>query len=641
MTVLSLQAIELSFGTAQVLHGANLDVQTGERVALVGQNGAGKSSLLRVATGELQPDGGQRMVQRGARVGYVAQHPLTRQHTVWEEAREVLAQADMWEQRVLTLRAQMAHATDEHALTALAQACDEAQRQFEAAGGYAVNATVRRVLHGMSFPEPVHGMSVQALSGGQKTRLQLAKLLLQEPDVLILDEPTNYLDMETVEWLEDYLESYKSAILVVSHDRYFLDRATQITYELTRGKTIRFPASYSAFAQWKEEERTRQQDAFEEQQAVIAKMEDFIARNLVRATTTKRAQSRRKALDKIERLERPGSVKDATLQFPVRVTTGQDVLTLQGVRVEQSGRTLFPPLNVSIYRGERIALLGANGVGKTTLLRALNGQFPHSGRIRVGTQVEMAYYAQELEGMDGDQTVLQHLWNAFPKCSETEIRTRLGHVLFHGDDVYKPCAVLSGGEKSRLALAKLSLIQANVLLLDEPTNHLDLQSKEVLEDALLAYEGTLLFVSHDRYFINRLATRIIFLTPDRIVDMTGDYDDWLDHVRTERAQAQADATPVHALPDVSENQASWALRKRLKADLRQRRDRLRKTEEQITSAEAQKGTLETQLAAGDTYEDRVLADRLQREYTSITEHLEELYEQWAQLAADMEEAVDD
>jgi len=641
MTVLSLQSIELSFGGVQVLHGANLEVQTGERVALVGQNGAGKSSLLRVATGEMLPDGGQRMVQRGARVGYLAQHPLKRQHTVWEEAREVLAQADIWEQRVLTLREQMAHATDEHALTALAQACDEAQRQFEDAGGYAVNATVRRVLHGMSFPEPLHGMSVQALSGGQKTRLQLAKLLLQEPDVLILDEPTNYLDMETVEWLEDYLESYKSAILVVSHDRYFLDRATQITYELARGKTIRFPASYSAFAQWKEEERTRQQDAFEEQQAVIAKMEDFIARNLVRATTTKRAQSRRKALDKIERLERPGSVKDASLQFPIRVTTGQDVLTLQGVRVEQGGRSLFPPLNLGIYRGERIALLGANGVGKTTLLRALNGQFPHTGRIRVGTQVDIAYYAQELEGMDSDQTALQHLWNAFPKCSETEIRTRLGHVLFHGDDVYKPCAVLSGGEKSRLALAKLSLLQANVLLLDEPTNHLDLQSKEVLEEALLAYEGTLLFVSHDRYFINRLATRIIFLTPDRVVDMTGDYDDWLDHVRTERAQAQADATSVHAPPDVSENQASWELRKRVKADLRQRRDRLRKTEEQITSTEAQKGALETQLAAGDIYEDRVLADRLQREYTTITEQLELLYEQWAQLAADMEEGVDD
>lgn len=634
MAVISLQAIALSFGGEQVLTGANLDVQPGERVALVGQNGAGKSSLLRIVTGELQADSGLRAVQRDARIGYLAQQPLTLGRTVWDEARSVLAEADHWERRVLSLREQMVEATNEQALATLAQACDEAQRQFEAAGGYAANATVRRVLHGMSFLESAHGLSVHALSGGQKTRLQLAKLLLQEPELLVLDEPTNYLDMETVEWLEAYLETYRSAMLIVSHDRYFLDRVTHITYELERGRTLRFPASYSAFAQWKEEERARQQEAFEEQQTVIAKMEDFIARNLVRATTTKRAQSRRKALAKIERLERPGSAVEASLQFPIRVATGRDVLTLQGVRVSQGGRELFPPLTTAVYRGDRIALLGANGVGKTTLLRALYGELPHTGKIRFGTQVEMAYYAQELEGMDGEQTVLEHLWSAFPKCTETEIRTRLGHVLFHGEEVYKACAVLSGGEKSRLALAKLSLTQANVLLLDEPTNHLDLASKEVLEEALLSYEGTLLFVSHDRYFINRLATRILVLTPNSVTDFTGDYDDWLLYAREQSAKLPS--CPSTAERDLSDNQISWEQRKRIKADLRGRRDRLQKTEQQIAALEADKEALETQLAARDTYEDLALATDLQKRYSDAVQALEQLYEDWAQLAAELE-----
>ncbi|MCY0876287.1 MAG: ABC-F family ATP-binding cassette domain-containing protein [Firmicutes bacterium] len=639
MTMLSLQAIALSYGGDQVLTSANLEVQSGERVALVGPNGAGKSSLLRIVTGELQADSGQRTVQKGARIGYLAQQPLTHEKTVWEEARAVLAQADIWEQRVLSLREQMAQASDDKALATLAQACEEAQRQFENAGGYAVNATVRRVLHGMAFPESLHELPVKVLSGGQKTRLALAKLLLQEPELLVLDEPTNYLDMETVEWLENYLESYSSAILVVSHDRYFLDRVTHITYELERGRTIRFPAPYSLFAQWKEEERARQADAYEEQQAMLAKMEDFIARNLARATTTKRAQSRRKALEKIERLERPLQRSEASLQFPIRVATGRDVLALQGVRVVQGGRELLPPLNLSIYRGERVAVLGANGVGKTTLLRTLYKQSPAGGKIRLGTQVEMAYYAQELEGMDNEQTVLDYLWNAFSRCSETEIRTRLGQVLFEGEDVYKPCAVLSGGEKSRLALAKLSLTQANVLLLDEPTNHLDLAFKERLEDALLAFEGTLLFVSHDRYFINRLATRILVLTPDGITDVAGDYDDWLAYTR-----AQATTTPTLQSPsssELSDNQISWEQRKRLKADLRQRRERLQKTEEKIAVLEEEKAAVEAQLADSTTYDDRDLADRLQKQYTDVTEALDQLYEEWTTCAAQVEEAAAD
>jgi len=635
VTVLALSEVRLSLGGSEVLCGAALEVQAGERVALVGPNGAGKSSLLRVATGEWQADAGQRMLRKGARIGYLTQHPLSGERTVWQEARAVFAVADEWERRTTELRAQMALATDEDALAALARLSEEAQRSFEQLGGYAIPAMVRRVLHGMAFPEPLHELPVTALSGGQKTRLQLVKLLLQEPDLLVLDEPTNYLDMDTVQWLESYLENYRSALLVVSHDRYFLDRVTTITYELTRGRTLRFPAPYSAFAEWKEQEQDRQTDAFDEQQALIAKMEDFIARNLVRATTTKRAQSRRKALAKIERLERPDSVKAAVLRFPISKESGRDVLALRAVTITRGTRNLFAPLTLALYRGERIALLGPNGVGKTSLLRALAGQLPYDGGIRLGQHVQLAYFAQELEGVDGEESVLHHLWNSYPTRTETEIRNRLGQVLFRGEDVYKSCSVLSGGEKSRLALAKLAMQEANFLLLDEPTNHLDLPAKEVLEEALLDYSGTLLFVSHDRYFINRVATRILSLSPDGLSDIPGDYDDWL---ASQRALSLAKREMADLAQDErSDNQVDWEQRKRQRTEERRQKERLQKVEQQVAASEERKTALEAQLADNATYEDRLLTDRLQSEYTATQEQLDELYAEWAELAAALDQ----
>lgn len=633
MTALSLNGIKLTLGGNDILCGADLVVQPGERVALVGPNGAGKSSLLRIVTGEWQADAGERTVQKGTRIGYIAQHPLLPEHTVWAEARSVFAHADALETRLLSLRQQLGATSQDAELASIARAIDETEHAFADAGGYAIDAQVRRVLHGLSFPEPLHALQVSALSGGQKTRLQLAKLLLQEPDLLVLDEPTNHLDIDTVEWLETYLQSYPCALLVVSHDRYFLDRATAITYELDRGRTLRFPASYSEFAQWKEEERERQLEAFDEQQALIARMQDFINRNLVRATTTKRAQSRRKALAKIERLESPVERKTAHLNFPVGVTSGREVLTVKDLSIVRGERTLFPPLTAQIRRGDRVALLGPNGVGKTSLLHALLEQLPHTGSIRIGTHVSIAYFAQELQGFDGDQTVLEALWSAYPRLSETEVRTRLGHVLFHGDAVYKPCSVLSGGERSRLALARLALTEANLLLLDEPTNHLDLPSREMLETALDDFEGTLLFVSHDRYFINRLATRIMALAPDGVTQMDGDYDDWLAAMR---AQAERERDNRVSGRERSVNQTDWELRKRQRAETQRRRDRLQKVEAEIASAEGAKASLESQLTHNDTYLDIALAERLQRQFAEIDECLLTLYTEWEALSEAVE-----
>jgi ATP-binding cassette subfamily F protein 3 len=533
--LLQLSGISKSYGATPVLTNISFHVLERERIGIVGVNGAGKSTLLAIIAGELTPDAGTVNRRKGIRIGYLAQNGgLNSERTIWEEMRAVFADVLEMERELRELEIRIADpkemedaARHEELLSRYAALAD----RFRDRGGFGIDNRIRSVLHGMGFGAYPPDTPVAALSGGQKTRLALARLLLQEPDLLILDEPTNHLDIETLSWLEDYLRGYPGAILAVSHDRYFLDALADGIIEIERHAAKRYTGNYSRYIERKAAEYEAALKAYEHQQEEIARMEDFIRRNIARASTSKRAGSRRKMLERMERIERPaGDVKRAAFAFEIDRQTGVDVLEVRdlAVRFEGSDRPLFRNVSFRLQRGETVALAGPNGVGKSTLLKALLGMIrPESGTIRFGANVKIGYYDQEQANLHPDNTVLDEVWNAFPHLEEVRIRTVLGHFLFSGEDVLKKIASLSGGEKARVALAKLMLERANVLILDEPTNHLDLYSKEVLESALADFEGTLLFISHDRYFLNKMAERILELTPDGVRVWLGNYDDML------------------------------------------------------------------------------------------------------------------
>lgn len=630
MIILSLTDIHVSYGVRTILQGASLEVHAGEKVALVGANGAGKTTLLKVATGEQETDAGTRSVRKDTRIGYVAQALSDESDTtVWQEARSIFSYVDALEAKLARLHEALGQVTTASPPPDLAQDYENTLAAFTMAGGYEVDSRVRKVLSGMRFDARLQLLPIIHLSGGQKTRLQLAKLLLSEPDLLILDEPTNYLDMETVQWLETHLEQYKGALLVVSHDRYFLDRVARTTYDLQNGRSIRYPGNYSTFAELKTQREIELLQSYEQQQTEIARMEDFIARNIVRASTTKRAQSRRKALERMEMVERPAQTRSAVLRLSTGQPSGKIALRLNEVTVQFTDTPLFPPLTVQIQRGEHIAILGQNGVGKTSLLKGLMGEQSLLGDVRFGTGVTLSYYDQEQHVLNSSLTVIEQLWQHFPQKTETEIRTRLGQLLFSGDDVFKPVMALSGGERSRLALATLSFSEANFLLLDEPTNHLDLPSKEVLEEALLEYEGTLIFVSHDRYFINRIATRILYFTPDAIMDHMGDYDDFLGVWEQTRTQvATQGAAPK------SEANEERLRRKQQRNSERQRQERIAQLESQVEEIEKQKAAIEALLSLNTTYDDPQTATQQSKIHQKLQVQLDELYDEWTRLSDD-------
>lgn len=636
MSLLSLIDIHKSYGTTVILQGANLDIEPRDRVALIGKNGAGKTTLIEIAAGVSEGDQGLRNLKRSIKVGYIKQD-RTAEHdvTLWQEARSAFAYVDELQNKLTELTQKLATLTNQEPDQELVASYEQAQHDFEKADGYSVDTNVRRVLSGLSFDASFYDKKTSELSGGQRTRLELARLLLEAPDLLILDEPTNYLDMATSQWLEGYLDSYAGALLVVSHDRYFLDRTTTITYELVDGKTTRFPGNYSVYVQLREQRDSQLQEAYLKQQETIDKLEDFIAKNLVRASTTKRAQSRRKVLEKMDRISAPKTEKTSFLQFPILVSSGREVLELQQFAVTFSEQALFKPISLQVRRQEHVALLGDNGTGKTSLLRALQGEVGHTGKVRFGTNVQVAYFAQEQVINHPERTVLESLWSAYPTQTETEIRTHLGHLLFRAEDVYKPVGALSGGERSRLFLAHMSYTGANFLLLDEPTNHLDLTTKEVLEEALLAFEGTILFVSHDRYFINRIATRVIELTPHGLFDYDGDYDDYL-RIKREREALEQSVQDAHSTLK-KEAQEDRQKRKQTKMVIKQRRDRFSRVESTIESMEAEKTALEEALASQDTYADADKALTLTLKYSQLQENLQQLYDEWSSLAEQLEE----
>ncbi len=644
MILVQANDIRKSYGTDVILDGVSIVVQDRERVGLIGPNGAGKSTFLKIIAGENSADSGTIHISKETTVGYLAQTSrIDSEQTIWNEMITVFADVYRIEAKMRDLERMMADPAVYEQEAKYNQLTDEyarLQQEFTDQNGYAVEAKVRSILHGLDFPEAMHSRLVNSLSGGQKTRLQLGKLLITQPDLLILDEPTNYLDIKTLTWLEDYLKSYPGALLMVSHDRYFLDSLINVIYEMERGRTRRWKGNYSDYLEQKAADLEQQQKRYDQQQSEIAKLEDFVRRNIARATTTKRAQSRRKMLERIDRLDRPALTQEqASFSFNIDKQSGNEVLVVEGVALGYADKVLSANLNLSVYRGERIALIGPNGIGKTTLLKAINNRLqPLQGRVKLGTNVSLGYYAQEQEDLTPSKSVLNEVWDAYRNLEQTRVRTVLGNFLFSGDEVTKPIGALSGGEKSRVALAKLMLLNANFLILDEPTNHLDLLSKEVLENALDDYPGTLLFISHDRYFVNRLATRVVELSADGITSYLGNYDDYvekkaeLEAERKEREEALASTAKKQDVP-ADDYQLRRQLEKEQKRLEKKRVERLAKVESRIEELEELIQTLEADLCLPEVFNDHLLAAAKNEQLEAARSELESLMEEWADLEA--------
>ncbi|WP_435922184.1 ABC-F family ATP-binding cassette domain-containing protein [Paenibacillus sp. DYY-L-2] len=651
-----LQATDITklYGVTTILGGISLQVLERDRIGLVGVNGAGKSTLLQILAGELTPDGGQIFKAKETRVGYLAQNSgLQTDRTIWEEMLDVFSELTETEQELRRMEQQIADpalAHDEKSYQDLLERYAQKSDWFKDHGGYEIETRIRSVLHGMGFGSFPPDTIISTLSGGQRTRLALARILLQAPDLLMLDEPTNHLDIQTLTWLEDYLRSYSGALLVVSHDRYFLDRLVTAIVEIERHQSRRYTGNYSRYIELKAAEYESQMKLYEKQQDEIARMEDFIRRNIVRASTTKRAQSRRKALEKMDVIDRPlGDLKRASFSFEAEVMSGKDVLHVDGLAYafEPGGTPLFKDVSFNLWRGETVALIGPNGIGKSTLLKMLTGDLkPTAGTITWGTKVKIGYYDQEQSHLNPDNTVLEEVWSAFPHMEEARVRSVLGNFLFSGEDVLKKIKALSGGEKARVALSKLMLQQANVLILDEPTNHLDLYSKEVLESALLDYDGTLLFISHDRYFLNKMAERIEELHPNGAEHFLGNYDDYLakkqelQEIAAEQngsgavkpAGNQDRNAIASASPSDKSGAANYEADKQAKRQERSRLRKMEQLEQTIAELEETISALEAELMEPEVYQNY---EALQQRQSEIDKHKAELaaaYEEWESLA---------
>jgi ATP-binding cassette subfamily F protein 3 len=665
-----------------VLKDASVIVQSGDRVALVGANGAGKSTLLRILMGEESVDSGDVSIAKGTTIGYVSQFVHADcDDTVFEYVAATFEEIFRLESRLRQLELDMAKPEiyeDARKFAEISAAYDRLQKEFTDKDGYATESRIRKVLAGLNFPSEMHGMKVQSLSGGQKTRLSLARLLAWQPDILVLDEPTNYLDTDTLTWLEDFLQTYSGSILMVSHDRYFLDKVATVIYELDAGTTTRYVGNYTAFVEEKAARFESDLKRYEAQQKEIARMETFIQKNIARSTTTKRAQSRRKMLERMVRLEKPSTqTPKMALRFTCKRTSGKDVLRISNLVIGYPDKVLAGPIDLYVPRGERIAIIGPNGIGKTTFLKAIAGRNePLRGEIQWGTHTDIGYYDQEQSDLDEHKTVLSQIHDEFPMLNLTTVRTALGRFLFRGEDVNKPVAALSGGERSRLALCRLMLTESNVLILDEPTNHLDLLAKEVLEDALEEYEGTLIFVSHDRYFIDALATTVLVMSENGLKSYIGNYSDYLrkraDEEKWDAADessvgtgAKSGATAAGGAKSSSAQHPSQTLgtettnsgptgslgpsstaapstpssggrRVVRSADLRKLRDKVAQIEAQIEANETRQSEIHQLLCDATVTQDVAKTIELNQELESLMKLHETLLSEWENVAAELE-----
>ena len=631
MIILQANKIERSFAGEVLFDNISLQVDERDRIALVGKNGAGKSTLLKILVGEEEPTSGEINKKRDLSLSYLAQDSrFESSNTIYDEMLHVFDDLRKTERTLRQMELDMGEKTGAD-LEKLMQDYDRLSEEFRQAGGFTYEADIRAILNGFKFDESMWQMKIEELSGGQNTRLALAKMLLEKPNLLVLDEPTNHLDIETIAWLENYLVNYSGALLIVSHDRYFLDKVATITLDLTKHSLDRYVGNYSSFVEQKEQKLLTEAKNYEKQQKEIAALEDFVNRNLVRASTTKRAQSRRKQLEKMERLDKPeAGTKSAHMTFHSDKTSGNVVLTVEEAAVGYDDQVLSEPINLDIRKMNAVAIVGPNGIGKSTLIKSIVGQIPFiKGEARFGANVEVGYYDQTQSKLTPHNSVLDELWNDFKLTPEVEIRNRLGAFLFSGDDVKKTVGMLSGGERARLLLAKLSMENNNFLILDEPTNHLDIDSKEVLENALIDFDGTLLFVSHDRYFINRVATQVLELSEEGSTLYLGDYDYYLEKKAELEAlaAAQAEAVPTASMEEVTSN--DYHLQKQNQKELRKITRRIEQLEAEMEELDQKIQAITESMHSTNDAEDLV---QLQSNLDQLTIQQEAVMKEWAELA---------
>ena len=634
--ILACQNIEKAFGTNEILKNASFHIEEREKTAIVGINGAGKSTLLKIIMREIKADSGDVIIAKGKTIGYLAQHEaVSSGNTIYDELLEVKRSLIDMEKRLRQMEQDM-KSLEGAALTELLETYNRLSTDFEHQNGYSYRSELVGVLKGLGFREEDFSKKVETLSGGQKTRVALGKLLLSKPDIILLDEPTNHLDMNSIAWLETYLLNYSGAVIIVAHDRYFLNRVVTKVVEIDNGHVTTFLGNYSAYAEKKKQLREtalkawmNQQQEIRHQQEVIAKLKSFN-----REKSIKRAESREKMLDKIEILEKPTEVNDEIrIKLEPRVISGNDVLTVEGLAKSFGNNHLFSDLNFEIKRGERVAIIGNNGTGKTTILKIINSVIPaDAGSFTLGSKVKIGYYDQEHHVLHMEKTLFEEISDAYPTLTNTQIRNVLAAFLFTGDDVFKRISDLSGGERGRVSLAKLMLSEANFIILDEPTNHLDITSKEILENALNSNTGTVLYVSHDRYFINQTATRILDLTGNTLVNYIGNYDYYLEK-KEELTQIYAPQTAQEADAEkVSEVKRSWQQQKEEQARQRKRQNELKKTEDRIHALETRDAEIDGLMGREDIFTDVAKCMELTTEKAEIAEELENLYELWETLA---------
>lgn len=647
MILLQVQQVARYFGADTLFENVSLDVSDNSRIALVGRNGVGKSTLLKMIIGNESPDAGQITKKKGLTIGYLAQNTgLESDKTIYAEMLSVFERLQIMEKNLHEMEAKIADPGADHSSSAYSQLLnqyDQLLHDFEEQNGYGYEAEVRSVLHGFHFEQEDYDRKISSLSGGQKTRLALAKLLLEQRDLLILDEPTNHLDIDTLTWLEGYVQNYKGALLIVSHDRYFLDRIVNEVYEISHHHSSYYKGNYSAYIDQKAERLRQDWKNYEKQQAEISKLEDFVNKNLVRASTTKRAQSRRKQLEKMERLERPeGDEKGPHFKFTADSQSGNIVLTVKDAAIGYDGRIISSPINIDLRKNQVMAIVGPNGIGKSTLLKSVLGQIPFvKGSSEFGTNVKVGYYDQEQHNLHDKKTVLNELWDDHPTTPEKDIRSILGSFLFIGDDVSKVVHNLSGGEKARLLLTKLAMKHDNFLILDEPTNHLDIDSKEVLENAVMDFNGTVLFVSHDRYFINKVATCILEIAPQGSTLYLGDYDYYLEKKAEQEEIAAAKSTaetPIENSPkEVSTGKVNYQQGKERQKQERRLKRSVEEFEQLVEKLDAQKNDLENQMSSPENYNDLEKMGELQAKLQEISKKLAEAEENWEQASMELEE----
>lgn len=630
MIILQANKIERSFAGEVLFDNINLQVDERDRIALVGKNGAGKSTLLKILVGEEEPTSGEINKKKDISLSYLAQDSrFESENTIYDEMLHVFDDLRRTEKQLRQMELEMGEKSGED-LNKLMSDYDRLSENFRQAGGFTYEADIRAILNGFKFDESMWQMKISELSGGQNTRLALAKMLLEKPNLLVLDEPTNHLDIETIAWLENYLVNYSGALIIVSHDRYFLDKVATITLDLTKHSLDRYVGNYSRFVDLKEQKLATEAKNYEKQQKEIAALEDFVNRNLVRASTTKRAQSRRKQLEKMERLDKPeAGKKSANMTFQSEKTSGNVVLTVENAAIGYDGEILSEPINLDLRKMNAVAIVGPNGIGKSTFIKSIVDQIPFiKGEKRFGANVEVGYYDQTQSKLTPSNTVLDELWNDFKLTPEVEIRNRLGAFLFSGDDVKKSVGMLSGGEKARLLLAKLSMENNNFLILDEPTNHLDIDSKEVLENALIDFDGTLLFVSHDRYFINRVATHVLELSEKGSTLYLGDYDYYVEkkaEVEMTQAEEASTSNQTKEASLVNDYQAQKESQKEVRKLMRQ----IESLEAEIEELESQSQAISEQML--ETNDASKLME-LQAELDKISHRQEEAMLEWEELS---------